>query len=117
MRIDLTGHELRRIGSPTPVSEAAEAALRANGAVTTGAPPSLLLVSLPLLPSARVDVGPTLADAEAAAAAMAAGRVIFLLPAAAGLPMRRHPAFSAAMASALATMRTLAMRRAPRRVW
>ena len=113
MRIDLTGHELRRIGAPTPVSEAAEAALRANGAVTTGAPPSLLLVSLPLLPSDPVDVGPVLAEAEAAAEALPTGRLIFLLPAAAGLPMRRHPAFSAAMASALATMRTLAMRRAP----
>lgn len=113
MRIDLAGHELRRIGAPTPLSEAAEAALRANGAVASGAAPTLLLVSLPLLPSPGVDIGPVLAEVEAAAAAMTAGRVLFLLSAAAGLPMRRHPAFSAAMASALASMRTLAMRRAP----
>ena len=113
MRIALEGRELRTIGTPTPVSEAAAAALRANGAVTTGAPPALLLVSLPLLPSPEVRVEATLAETEAAAEAMAEGRVVFLLPAAAGLPMRRHPAFSAAMAAAHAVVRTLAMRRAP----
>lgn len=117
MRIDIAGQELLVLGAATPVSEAAVAALRANGAVTTGAPPLLLLVSLPLLPAPDLDTRATLAEAEAHTLAMAAsrtgGRVIFLLPAAAGLPMRRHPDFSVAMAAALAMMRTLAMRCGP----
>ncbi|MBA3325830.1 MAG: SDR family oxidoreductase [Rhodobacteraceae bacterium] len=113
MKIEITGQELAVLGAPTPVSEAAVAALRGNGAVTAGGLPTLLLVSLPLLPAAEIDVRATLAEAEAMAEAMTTGRVIFLLPAAAGLPMRRHPTFSAAMASALATVRTLAMRLAP----
>lgn len=113
MKIDVAGHVLAVLGTPTPVSEAAVAALRDNGAITEGGLPTLLLVSLPLLPSAEIDVRALLAEAEDVAEAMTAGRVIFLLPAAAALPMRRHPAFSAAMAAALATVRTLAMRLAP----
>lgn len=111
MRIDLAGRRFRLLGATTPVAAAAAEALGANGATDAG-DPTLLLVSFPLLPT-EASPGPLLAEAEAAVAAMPEGRAIFLLPAAAGLPMRRHPGFSAAMAAALATVRTLAMRRAP----
>lgn len=117
MRIDIAGQEILVLGAPTPVSEAAVTALCANGAVATGASPRIVLVSLPLLPVPEVDIRATLAEAEARTLEMAestaGGRVVFLLPAVAGLPMRRHPDFSAAMAGALATMRTLAMRCGP----
>ena len=42
------------------------------------------------------------------------GRIVFLLSAIAGMPMRRHPGFSAEMARSLAGMRTLAMEFGPK---
>jgi len=45
--------------------------------------------------------------------AQGSGRMIFLLSAAATMPMRRHPHYSMQMAAMLTLMRTLAMRLAP----
>jgi len=43
-----------------------------------------------------------------------AGRIVFLMSAIAGMPMRRHPRFSIENASILAGMRTLAMEFGPK---
>ena len=79
----------------------------------------ILLISCPLLPqSADADVrDETRHRREKSAAAMAErgkGRIVFLLSAIAGMPMRRHPEFSAEMAGLVAGMRTLAMEFGPR---
>ena len=107
MQIDLNGQAVALIGETNPIAEAALAALLANGG-RQGDTPDVLLVSLPLLPAAGIDVRPLLAVARTAAERMAAGdggRILFLLSAVAGMPMRRHPDFSAAMAGAQAGMR------------
>lgn len=115
MQIDLDGKTVALVGETNPIAEAAFAAMLANGG-SPGDPPDMLLVSLPLLPGAGVDARPLLTTARKAAERMAAGaggRIVLLLSAIAGLPMRRHPDFSAAMAGAQASMRTLAMAYGP----
>lgn len=116
MQIDLNGQAVALIGETNPIAEAALAALLANGG-RQGDAPGVLVVSLPLLPAAGIDVRPLLAAARTGAERMAAGnggRILFLLSAVAGMPMRRHPDFSAAMAGAQAGMRALAMEFGPR---
>ncbi|RUU60408.1 SDR family oxidoreductase, partial [Mesorhizobium sp. M2C.T.Ca.TU.002.02.1.1] len=56
------------------------------------------------------------ADARRAAVEMAerGGRIVFLISAVAGMPMRRHPRFSMENASILAAMRSLAMEFGPK---
>lgn len=49
-----------------------------------------------------------------AMAAGSGGRILFLLPAVAAMPMRRHPEFSAEAAALLTQVRTLAMRFGPK---
>lgn len=115
MQIDLDGRTVALAGEPNPIAEAALAAMLANGG-RRGDPPDILLVSLPLLPAAGVDARPLLTAARSAAGRMAArggGRIVLLLSAMAGLPMRRHPDFSAVMAGAQASMRSLAMEYGP----
>jgi len=77
-----------------------------------------LLMSCPLRPgNVAGDPRSLYADARKMAVAMTergSGRVIFLLSATAGMPMRRHPRFSMENASILAGMRTLAMEFGPR---
>jgi NAD(P)-dependent dehydrogenase (short-subunit alcohol dehydrogenase family) len=119
MQVDLTGTLIALHGDDNPVAAALVTALTANGA-TVGTPaagvPDMLILSLPLLPSAEVDAEPLIALAETVGEAMAqrgSGRILFLMSAAAGMPMRRHPAFSRRMAGVLTTVRTLAMRHGP----
>ncbi len=120
MQIDLGGTRVGVMGDKGRVLLAAVAALSANGAAVAGESetPDILLVSLPLLPTVDIDATGPMAAARSAAVAMAArqsGRIVFVLSAIAGLPMRRHPAYSAAMAMAmaLADVRGLAMSFAP----
>lgn len=119
MKIDLSDRSFRLAGWEHEIGSALGAALVACGgqpATGTGVP-DLLIVSLPLALETAFDATPLLREAEALAEAMAAGtggRVLFLLSATAALPMRRHAASAAPMAAALATMRTIAMRYAPK---
>jgi len=118
MEIDLAGSGVALEGDINPIADAALAALLANGGRAVPAKDAdVLLISCPLLPgAASVDLGTTLRTARAAATAMAGrgkGRIIFLLSAIAGMPMRRHPEFSAETAGFLAGMRTIAMEFGP----
>lgn len=127
MEIDLAGATIALEGPGNPLVEAALAALRANGGrIVEGVrarpagmlPPDILLVSCPLRPGTTAEDSPTLyADARKAAVAMTEhgrGRIVFLISATAGMPMRRHPRFSMENASILAGMRTLAMEFGPK---
>jgi hypothetical protein len=118
MEIDLAGASVALDGDRNPLSQAAFSALLANGG--TAADPGaadVLLVSCPLKPQAGpMDALAKLDAARASAMAMAArgrGRIVFLLSAIAVMPMRRHPAYSAANAGLFAGMRTLAMEFGP----
>ncbi|UDL86972.1 SDR family oxidoreductase [Mesorhizobium sp. PAMC28654] len=122
MEIDLAGAAIALEGASNPVVEAALAAFRANdGRLVEGSQARLadiLLISCPLRPGVTAEKPGTLyAVARKAAVAMTergSGRIIFLLSAAAGMPMRRHPRFSMENASILAGMRTLAMEFGPK---
>ena len=119
MRIELQNSFVELRGEQNPVAVAVLDALRSNGA-TVGAVapvPDILIVSLPLLPVAGYDPAAQLQSARATGEAMFArgsGRVLFLVSAAAGMPMRRHAEFSVAMAGVLATVRTMAMQLGPK---
>ena len=116
-QIDLAGASFARLGVDGPVPAAISAALLANGGriAPPDEPPRLLIVSYPLLPGGGEMEAPTWREIESAAAAMApqGGRVILLLSALAAVPMRRHVAYSADMASAAVAMRGLAMQLGP----
>ena len=117
MTVDLAGRTFRLLGSDDLVSRAVGAALLANGALTSDRDSDILIVASPLLPddAARGDAQlPAAADAGQAMAAQKGGRIVFLLSAVGGLPMRRHVGYSAGMAAAAAGMRGLAMRLAPK---
>ncbi len=117
MQIDLKGKSIRLQGDDNPVAAALTAALAANGATLNVRPdPDMLILSFPLLPRDGTDVEPMLAEAERVGTAMFArghGRILCLVSAAAGMPMRRHADFSRRMANVLTTVRTLAMRLGP----
>lgn len=116
MQIELNGKTVALIGESNPIAAAALQALKANGGTESNTP-DVLLVSLPLLPVDGVEVRPLLAAARKAAERMAAGdggRIVFLVSAIAGMPMRRHADFSAAMGSLQAGMRALAMEFGPK---
>ncbi len=121
MEIDLAGAAVRLEGPSNPVAAAALAALLANGGrlVEDGQArlADIVLVSSPLLPGMPAeDTDAAYVAARRTAVAMrerGGGRIVFLLSAIAGLPMRRHPGFSMANASILAGMRTLAMEFGP----
>ncbi len=119
MQIALQNTFAELLGDPNQVAGAMRDALRANGAtIDPVAPvPDILLVSMPLLPVAGYDPSTLLRAARRTGDAMFArgsGRIIFLVSAAAGMPMRRHPEFSVAMAGVVATVRTLAMQLGPK---
>jgi len=119
MRIELQNTSVELRGDHNPVATATLAALRANGAsLEAAAPlPDILVISLPLLPVAGYDPAPLLQAARQAGDAMfarGAGRILFLVSAAAGMPMRRHSEFSVAMAGVMATVRTMAMQLGPK---
>lgn len=116
MQIDLRGQTVALAGDTNAITRAAFDCLLANGA-TKGDAADVLLVSLPLVPVDGLDVAPLLATARAAAVRMAdgkGGRILFLLSAIAGMPMRRHASYSVQMAAALAGMRGLAMEFGPK---
>ncbi|MBI4924276.1 MAG: SDR family oxidoreductase [Devosia nanyangense] len=121
MQIELKGAVVELRGSRNEIADAALHALAANGAeIAAGASaqlPDILIAVLPLLPADGVDAAPLLAIARSTGDAMFArgsGRILFVLSAAAGMPMRRHPDYSVQVAAALAGMRALAMALGPR---
>lgn len=121
MRIELKDALIELRGDNNAVVAAALASLVANGATLadgeTARLPDILLLSLPLVPRDGLEVGPLLAAARSTAEAMAqrgGGRLLFILSAAATMPMRRHPGYSVQMAAALAGMRGLAMEFGPK---
>lgn len=120
MEIDLNGAAVAVDGETNPIVDAVLAALRANGGtiVEAGDAADILLMSNPLRPGTTVqDPRRQHADARRAAVAMAerrGGRIVFLISATAGMPMRRHPRFSMENAAILAGMRALAMEFGPR---
>lgn len=116
MQIDLKGHTVALLGDINPIATAALDALLANGASKSDVP-DMLIVSLPLIPTADLDPMPLLARARQSAERMAAGsggRILFLASAIAGMPMRRHTDYSVAMAAVLAGTRGLAMEFGPK---
>jgi len=119
MRIELKNTLVELRGERNPVATAALEALQANGATVDAAAslPDFLIVSMPLLPIGGYDPTPLLQAARTTGDAMFArgsGRILFLVSAAAGMPMRRHPEFSVAMAGVMATVRTMAMQLGPK---
>jgi NAD(P)-dependent dehydrogenase (short-subunit alcohol dehydrogenase family) len=120
MEIDLNGAAVALDGETNPIVDAVLAALRVNGGtlVEAGDAADILLMSNPLRPGTTMqDPRCQHADARRAAVAMAergGGRIVFLISATAGMPMRRHPRFSMENASILAGMRTLAMEFGPK---
>ena len=121
MEIDLAGAVVALEGDTNPIADAALAALRANGGKVAADPKTLadiVLISCPLRPGMIADDPRAMhADVRKIAASMAArerGRIVFLMSALAGMPMRRHPKFSMENASILAGVRTLAMEFGPK---
>ncbi len=122
MEIDLDGAAIALDGDSNLIAEAALAALQANGGrLVEGSharEADILLMSCPLRPGTVAgDPRSLYADARKAAVTMTergSGRIVFLLSATAGMPMRRHPRFSMENASILAGMRTLAMEFGPK---
>jgi NAD(P)-dependent dehydrogenase (short-subunit alcohol dehydrogenase family) len=123
MQVELAGKVARLAGVDSVILEAVAAGLRANGATVTraggGDPapvPDILVLSHALSPDAPCRSDALAAEAEAIASTMVArgsGRIVHLVSAAGLVPMRRHPAWSAAHASAIAAMRALAMASGP----
>lgn len=118
MQIELAGAGVALEGDRNPIADAALAALLANGgSLARPEAAEVVLVSRRLVPDAgTANLGTTLRPAREAAASMAArgrGRILFLLSAIAGMPMRRHPDFSAENAGLAGGMRTLAMEFGP----
>ena len=122
MEIDLDGTVFALDGDTNPVAEAALVALQSNGGkLVEGSharEADILLMSCPLRPGTVTEDPLSLyADARKAAVAMTergSGRIIFLMSAIAGMPMRRHPRFSMDTAAILAGMRALAMEFGPK---
>lgn len=136
MDIEIFGRRARIAGERNALVEAVAAAITANGASVawddagwsgaagdeagerpaSGEPPDFLILSHPLAPVADHRPEALLALAESNAAAMARrgnGRIVHLVSAAGLVPMRRHPAWSAAHAAAMAGLRGLAMAAGP----
>ncbi len=122
MEVDLDSATIALDGATNPIVDGVLAALHANGGrLTEGAQArtaDILLVSCPLRPGTSAgDPRSLYADARKAAVAMTergSGRIVFLMSAIAGMPMRRHPRFSMENAAILAGMRTLAMEFGPK---
>jgi NAD(P)-dependent dehydrogenase (short-subunit alcohol dehydrogenase family) len=112
MTVDLVGKSFRLIGTQNKVTEAVKEALQTNGASATDADCDILIAAYPLLPETSAEPL-DLAGEAAAMAERGGGRIVLLLSATAGVPMRRHVGYSAAMAAAYAEMRGLAMQFGP----
>jgi len=127
MDIEIADRAARILGARNAIAERVAAALAANGATVAwgeagrgeagehGAP-DILILSHALSPDAAERPEALAAEAGTIAAAMVArgsGRIVHLVSAAGLVPMRRHPAWSAAHAGAIAAMRALAMASGP----
>ena len=126
MEINLEGCNVAIVGDRNPIAATIVAELAASGAqaawaspeaASNGDPPAILLLSCGLDPSGSGgDVAGLTYLAQAVAHAMArrgSGRIVVLLSALGIVPMRRYPAYSAAMAGVAAALRGLAMQVAP----
>jgi NAD(P)-dependent dehydrogenase (short-subunit alcohol dehydrogenase family) len=111
MTVDLTGKSFRLIGAKGKVTKAAREALETNGARITDGACDILIAAHPLLPEGHAES--IALSAEAKAMTERGGRIVVLLSAMAGVPMRRHIDYSAAMAAAFAQVRGLAMQFGP----
>jgi hypothetical protein len=130
MEIEIAGRAARILGARNAIAERVAEALAANGATVAwgeagqgagegaseaagaAGTPDILVLSHALAPDGAETPEPLAARAEAIAGAMVArgsGRIVHLVSAAGLVPMRRHPAWSAAQAGAIAAMRALAM--------
>ncbi len=119
MQIELDGAAVALDGDANPLAEAALAALQANGGrLAEPSAADILLVSCPLRPGKVTEDARSLhSHVRKTALAMSKrdnGRIIFLVSAIAGMPMRRHPNFSIENAAILAGMRALAMEFGPK---
>jgi NAD(P)-dependent dehydrogenase (short-subunit alcohol dehydrogenase family) len=120
MQIDLGGAVVALKGDANPIVEAAIVALRENGgkiATDTTVMADIALISCPLRPGSMSNPQSIYDDARLIANSMAAherGRIVFLMSAMGGTPMRRHPKFSMENASTLAGVRALAMEFGPK---
>ena len=123
MEIDIEGWRLAAIGAETTICAAALEALRSNGGLELNggispAEADILLVSWNLIPecSDGAESNALVADAGKVAEAMSRrrkGAIIFLLSAAAAIPIRRHAEHSRLMSAAAAAMRCISMESAP----
>lgn len=117
MQIDLAGKTARIAGAANPVSAALQDRLEEDNArILPEGVPDLLILSAPLQEGPDFDWDGLADLARATGAAMqarGAGRIVFLLPACAALPVRRQPNLSMRTAGLLALMRNLAMSFAP----
>jgi NAD(P)-dependent dehydrogenase (short-subunit alcohol dehydrogenase family) len=119
MQIELFGAAVALVGDANPLAVAALGALQANGGrLADPSAADILLVSCPLRPrKVGEDARSLYGHVRKAALAMskrANGRIVFLVSAIAGMPMRRHPHFSIENAAILAGMRALAMEFGPK---
>ena len=120
MQIEIADQSAQLTGEENAILAAVASALRANGARVSPdageAAPDILIVSHPLSPDATYRPEARMEEVEKVAAAMVSrgrGRIVHLVSAAGMVPMRRHPAWSAAMASVIAGVRALAMTSGP----
>lgn len=119
MKIDLDGTGIFLAGHAGPPADAALQALLADGAVLAdaAADADILLLSYPPVPQQNPISPPDLIgiarDAAEAMTLRGKGRIVFLISALAGMPARRHPDYSIAMAAALSAVRVLAMEFGP----
>jgi NAD(P)-dependent dehydrogenase (short-subunit alcohol dehydrogenase family) len=122
MRVELAGRLAVVAGRRHVVAETVAAALAANGArvahASIGEPVGLadflvLSHSLDLEGDDSAGLGAVASAAADAMIQQGSGRIIHLISSVGIVPMRRHEAASAAMASTVARLRALAMRAAP----
>lgn len=117
MRIDLEGKTTRIEGAANQVTAALRDRLAQNGAVDlSNGLPDLLILSAPLLWESGFDwdgLADMASDMGAAMKVRGSGRIVFLMSACAGLPIRREPDLSIRAAALHAAMRALAMSLAP----
>lgn len=119
MEIDLRGVVVGLTGDTGEIAEATARGLAANGAHTlrnSATLPDILILFFPLRPQEGVEAISLIEKTRTAGEAMRLrghGRILFILSASAGIPMRRHGDYSVQMAAALAGMRTIAMQCGP----
>lgn len=120
MEIDLNGAVVRVLGEQTEIGNAGLHELLRNGAIAASSSentPDILVVVAPLRPDEEFEAASLLDAARLEGANMFArgsGRILFLISAVAGVPMKRYPNYSSQMAAIFAGMRSLAMQLGPK---